>query len=60
MARVTLTTKQRETAEEALADAMELEAQLVEAVEAGVAQQTELDRIRQLRARAEAHLRIFG
>lgn len=60
MARVTFTPAQRTAAEEALASGRELEAQLVEAVEAGLESRPELERIRVLVGRIENSLKIFG
>ena len=60
MARVTFSPAQRAAAEEALADGRELEAQLVEAVEAGLDSGDELERVRVLVGRIETSLRIFG
>ena len=60
MARVKFTPAQRTAAEEALADGRELEAQLVEAVEAGLESGPELARIRVLGGRIEHSLKIFG
>ena len=60
MARVKFTPAQRTAAEEALANGRELEAQLVEAVEAGLESEPELVRIRVLVGRIENSLKIFG
>ena len=60
MARVTMTPAQRAAIEESLADAQELREQVQAAVDAGIVDATELERVDQLIRQSEANLRIFG
>lgn len=60
MARVRLTPTEIQAIQEAVDDAKELRGQIAEAVEAGLQDRTDLDRIDSEIARGEATLKIFG